>query len=405
MIYFHIKASLATISDFVEIELDKIFSQNSFDSNGIQATLQRTGSTDIEIDEYNINLSIPLQVLLKKNAGLFSVEGHGSISLKINIQYNINADMKLVIKSDITGHEWIENPVLDFGAIDLPVSKLVDMMLKHYESLITGQIDNAANKNLNLAALVEDNIFEANKTMDANRFHGIGACIMPSEILLCRPHSSDGFLYVDGAVNAEISISDQNMPMAFPKLSFRWANGLAPDNITLATIEVSNDTMAHLILIYLNEQEYGGEKISAPSCAINYTSKGMEISIGLKKPLSGKATIFARPKYNEFEGKLYANDLDIKISADNFLYKLTGPLVSSYMESMIEGKLPVDLNSLLAAGWNELLQKITFTPTADVKIKSDPIQLTELLINEDGIFGKIKASNLSVNTVLNEMAV
>jgi hypothetical protein len=403
MLNFDVRISKKLLASRMNHELNRIFENNEFDSNGIKIKMKLNGNAEINILDLNIRLDVPLDFYLKKDAALFSVEGHGSIKLQFSINYNFASDLKLITKTDLISHEWIEAPVLDFGAIDLPVTTLVNLMLKHYESILTSQIDQAVAQNLNLHSIAEQYLSLINKVIDEKNSTTIKTHFDINEIVLSKPNSNPEYVNINGAVQTSIQVGGNlSNPHPKTKLNFRWTENIATDNITLANINISYDNLCSVVKKIMNEQEYGGQRIETSNCHIAYSNGIITINADLLKPLKGKATISASLIYVEAESMLHASNIDIDITPESFLYKLTAPLVSNYVESMIEDNFPLDINKLINKVWEDQLQNVKDIDNVSLAISGQSAKLKDLIFTEKGIVGNLQASNLKVDVTLQD---
>jgi len=138
-VFFDISTSKAYLSDILEQSLDHAVSSEPMEVNGVQIVLKRVGASEIHPEG----------------------KGSGSINLHLRVGFDISQNMRLKAKTDLVAHEWIEKPVLEIGALNIPIETLVNLVLKHHESIITAKIDQSIRQFSDLNALLQKGLNDA----------------------------------------------------------------------------------------------------------------------------------------------------------------------------------------------------------------------------------------------------
>ena len=79
-ISFELSASNQVLSDLFESALDDAVSAEPLEVNSVEVILKRIGEAELRPDHKSIHIYLPLNIHLKRPAGLFTVEGSGAIN-------------------------------------------------------------------------------------------------------------------------------------------------------------------------------------------------------------------------------------------------------------------------------------------------------------------------------------
>ena len=142
-IIFDISTTKAFLAEFLEGALDKSVSSEPMEVNGVEVTLERVGKARLEPIGKKVGIFLPLSIKIKRPAGLFSVEGSGALNLHLSIDFDITKGLMLKSKTELLDHTWIDKPILEIGALNIPIETLVNLVLNHHESIITAKIDSS----------------------------------------------------------------------------------------------------------------------------------------------------------------------------------------------------------------------------------------------------------------------
>ncbi|MBK8700084.1 MAG: DUF4403 family protein [Saprospiraceae bacterium] len=247
MVGFEFRISTRALEDLVHKALIEGIPAHSMEVNSFDIQLKVLGSPTVHAEDKCISISLPLGIHFARQAGLFTVQGHGKINVHIESNYDVNASFALSTRSAIATHHWIEKPVIDFGSLDITVEKLVDLILKHYHDMIAYGIDKALKTNFDLRNVVYELVEHVKKEIGQFSFHGLKLFIEPSELLIEPVRNEDGKMVFKGALRADIACAKEN-PLPANELYLRWVETMLNDNITYVHVDVKEETISDILL-------------------------------------------------------------------------------------------------------------------------------------------------------------
>lgn len=399
-INFDITTTSEFLSNLLEDALDKAVSAEPLEVNGVEVLLTRVGKAEIKPNGKKIDIFLPLKIKLIREAGLFTVEGNGSINLHLAVNVEISNALKLKVKSELVSHEWMEKPVLEIGALNIPVETLVNLVLKHHESIITAKIDSSLQQFSDLNQLLQGGLADARKKLSELDLKGNRINLDVDELILSEPSITNGKVVISGIVRPDIAIND-NAVVQSSIVPFRWMTEEDQhlENIVLVPITFTYDFLEMELRNLLQGMEVGGKHFDVESIKISGGDE-LNIKMVIDEPIKAEVYIKGIPMYNGIEGQLVLNNIDVKVNPSNFIYKLTAPLVNRFVEGKMEDVFPLNVNKQLSELVAKNIPASINLEKAKIGIAQDGIQINELKFLEDKLSALAQINGLAVASVI-----
>lgn len=395
-VLFALSASNQFLSDLFEEALDEAVSSEPLEVNSVEVLLKRIGEAELRPNHKEIHIFLPLNIQLKRPAGLFTVEGSGSINLHLVVDFDINEEMKLSTKTSLVSHEWLEKPVLEIGALNIPVETLVDMVLNHHESIITAKIDASLKKVSDLNRLLLNGLDVARKSIKNQDLKGNTIQLNLHKVALLEPMLENSKVILKGILEPTIGINTHNT-LEQGNIKFNW---IEQDEFLKAStmhvdIELPYDLLKDEMKEALQGFEVGGKYFDVKSIDVHGGEK-LNIQLEIDEPIKAQVFIQGKPIYNELEGVLFVEDLDVKVNPANFIYKLTAPLVNKFVEGKMSEFFPLEVNQKLSAIVRGNIPSEILIPSGAIKVTHKELQIDALDFAVDRIIGKASIVDLGV---------
>lgn len=351
---YKVEITQAKLQSIVDEVLDQAITPEPLEVNGVEAVLKKVGKADVDLNGKKVMLGLPIEVNLKRQAGLFSVEGNGTIKLSISVDYDINKNLRLKCKSDLYGHEWLTKPKLEVGALNIPVETLMNLILKHQESIITARIDEAINSRGDLSPLVFQSLqkleAKVSETLPGKNALDLGV----KALRIVPPVKLDDLFQIAGDLLIDVNLSDGSRGKNDLLPEINWLESTQASQPLVLGAQVKYDDLAQLAVAQLKDIQIGGRKISITDIDVTSTDGLLTVEADLVDPIKGSARVKARPIYNELEQKVYIEDVDVKVKPSNLIYKMTAPIVNNVIEDEIEKRFPMDVKAIIGKGMEKL---------------------------------------------------
>ena len=342
-----------------------------FIADGITFTLLPAEGQPVRISASGKDITVDSSVRFSftRPAGLFSVEGDGHIRLGLNIHAEITSDFNLSTKTSLTNHEWLQGPVIHIGEMDFPAETLTNCVIKYYKETILDKIDGYVEQQFHLREILKTQLAEKASNVLINRkpdlfFSGSLHKIRSGYF---SETETDIFLPMD--VEAGLLVSDKaHSAIAESEPIFEWMDASSDfDGSQPVDVLMSYEGLAKMIKTGLQSREIGGKKFEVSDVHIRFTSR-LEVSVRLAEPIKGTLTITGLPRIEHESQQLHLDDLKTDVNADNFIYKLSSPIIENIITGKINEMLPVNLQKLILP----YLKMIPSTSLMEGKISVQP---------------------------------
>lgn len=341
-LFLDFKISKSKINAFIQEELKKLLIDKIHVSGyDIQLNLVQNNNIQISAKDRSIFLDAPLGFTFMKSAGLFSIEGEGTIKLNLEIVCDVDHDFNLSTSSNLISHEWIESPKVSLGQLSLPAETLSDCVIKYIKEDTLAKLDNKIATEIKLNQIILKYLDEYGLNYPIFKkpdlYFNFQLIQIQSDVL--REDENDIHIHMWLEIMSKISdMAIQFEPQNKPK--FYWTKEKTETKLQKIDIELSYNGIAKTIISELNGQELGGKSFEIESLHMRMTSF-LELKVNLIQPIKGLLTITCIPKLDIQQQQIDLENLDIDIDAANFIYKLSSPIIERIIRSKIQSILPI----------------------------------------------------------------
>ncbi|MBK9734597.1 MAG: DUF4403 family protein [Saprospiraceae bacterium] len=360
---------------------------------------------DMELVEINARqkslfVKIPIDFSFIKSAGLFSIEGEGCIRVFVEIKCDISENFKLTTESILQEHEWIKEPVLIVGKLTIPIETLSNCIIRYMNEDMLNNLDLKISNDLDLYGLLVNklNSIGVNYPISKKPELFFNSQLLQIQMDVLREDASDIHLHMWLEIMSKISDLavhfEQNQN---PK--FYWYNGEYEKSVQSVDIELSYQGLAKVLMTELNGKELGGKTFEIESINIRNTSF-LEIKINLVEPIKGIITINGNPILDKTNQKLYITNLGIDIDAQNFIYKLSSPIMEKIIRNKIEALMPLDPLPLFTGFIDKIPSFNIFDNMVLLKPQVLSIKIEQLQFNVQSISSTLLLEGAIIDVVI-----
>ncbi|MCB0691741.1 MAG: DUF4403 family protein [Saprospiraceae bacterium] len=367
-----------------------------FDVNGISVQLKRIDALDIIPDSNSVKLSLPLAMSLYKSAGIFSVEATGKLAMKLAVKFQILKNNVLSTETNIISWDWIEEPKIEIGSLDLPVEKLTNLALKHYEPVLTAKMDELIAQNLNLNDFLHTMLVKSNEVISASDWLGIKYKPTIYSIDIHDFQLQNGRYKLDAKVFGDIEVSDSFIGSSFVPEIRLFPDGNKEKSSLSISVDLHFDVIKNIILDQFSEIEIGGKPLNLTDIDIHYIGDKLNLEIDIDSPIKADLFLSGKPRFDSNNQSIDFDDLDVKVKASNILYKLTAPVIAGVIENRIKSMVPISVRELLQIA-NQKLSDTTREKTGEkINLSIEESRVEEIIIYNNMISLKIGAYEVEV---------
>jgi len=113
----------------------------TFEIKGYQVTIKNINLLDVVLDIDRIQPEVTIGFEVTKSTILSDIKSDGEIKLVCSTDFKIDEHWSAVTKTSYLSHDWLEEPDLEIGLVQLPIKSIVDKMIQSKISDIENQVD------------------------------------------------------------------------------------------------------------------------------------------------------------------------------------------------------------------------------------------------------------------------
>lgn len=337
------KLSKSKLNQYIQEGIDQ-YHDTKITMDGYEIHLKKSDNqlTNISARQKSVFADITVAFTFLKNAGLFSVEGEGSISVQLEIKCDIDQNFGLKTTTLLHAYQWEKSPILHVGQLNIPIETLSSCVLNYLKDSLTEKLDKRLSETADIKKIINEQLqqyatnFPVNKKPDLF-FNGQ---LLQVQSGLFREDENE--IHLDIWLEISGKISDQ--PIKFVVTSeptFYWVDTVLTKNSQHLDIEISYQGLAKMMMTAINGQEIGGKNFELESVNIRNTDR-LEIKANMLEPIKGIITLTCAPFLDRETQKLSLGSFKIDIDASNFIYKISSPIIEKIISNKIMAIMPFD---------------------------------------------------------------
>lgn len=361
---------------------------------------KKSHQINIEARQKSVFAAVPITFIFSKKAGLFSIEGEGSIIAHLEIICDIDRDFGLKTKTILHSHEWLDGPVLHVGQLNIPIETLSNCVINYLKESLMENLDKRLAETADIKTAINSQIkqYATNYLVYRKPELYFNGQLLQVQSGLLREDEND--IHLDLWLEISGKISDQ--PLRFDIVSepvFYWMETGTNQSNQLIDVEMSYVGLAKMILTSINGQEIGGKNFELESVHIRNTNL-LEIKANMLEPVKGIITITCKPFLDRETQRINLEKFDLDIDASNIIYKLSSPLIEKIISNKIIALMPFDPSPFI----KQFLAKPPQIQLMDNKISLIPsfsqLVIDHITFSENGLICKVILEDAALDVIV-----
>ncbi|WP_282782033.1 DUF4403 family protein [Phaeodactylibacter xiamenensis] len=345
------------------------------------------------LDSQAITYRIPLDLWIKYDLGISTVEANGQISLDFKTGFGVNTDWSIFTTTTLEGHQWQQKPRVKMGFVDLPVGFIADIVLRNSTRQISKAIDDLVREQFDLRKTVEEAWREMFQPALVSEEYNTWLTVNPQYIGMSPVITERGriatTIYVEG--KPSVKIGERPDPKYIQPLPPLRISPVEAEDFTLhINAEISYDEAERLAKTQLVGETFSYGRRSVTIQDLEFFGKGSNIVVNttLSGTYNGSIYLVGRPVFNPKKNTIDIEDLEYTLDTKNYLFRSAGWL----MKSTIKNKIAENLNFLLdynmkdmQAQFQEQLQEYELATGVVLNGNLEALDLRNAYLTVDGM--------------------
>ncbi len=328
---------------------DMLYEDNNLKDDGMAIRAKKRENITIDINDKEIRYRVPVDLWIKKDVVLSTVEAEGSLALEFTTRYNIKPDWSLETQTELNGHKWLKEPVVKLGITNLAITPIANLVLNQTRSTFAKSIDKEVK-----------NLFDLKKEMETVWKEMHDPFLLSEEFntwLLLNPQSVGMTPLKSTGNTVESTVTVVTKPGVFlgekptatgvtklPPFAFSQA---VADNFTLyldtavpfkEAERLSKQSMVGQVFTYKNKQ------VRVEDVGLYGQGNKLVIRTNLKGSYTGDVYLIALPEYDAASNHIQLKDVEFDFSSQKALMKTASWLFKGPMKKQMQENLDFYLN-------------------------------------------------------------
>jgi hypothetical protein len=334
-----------------------IYNDDSFDSDELKVKIWKQKDLIFEARPNGFySFKVPLKIWVEKQISVLGMKQSPSTEFEIVANFSskpfISANWELNTLTNAEGFTWITQPKLSLGGVSIPITTVVEAIIRNNQGSIARMIDQQVKNEINIAKPILTTWNTIKEPFLVSKDYNIWVRIVPQDILMTELKSDKGKISTAVAVKAQIHSSVGKTEAKITKSTelppIKFVNTL-PDECSVFLYNLVTFSEAERIASDL----YRGEKFDLGSGRTMeilgiriFGGKNNKLNIEIKSAGDINGTIFLNgdPVYDEKRRELILKNTQFDLKTRNVLKKAASWVLESRIEKTIEKEfgIPVD---------------------------------------------------------------
>jgi hypothetical protein len=352
-INFPIKIPLEELNNIINSQTQNLlYEDNSYtDNNNDQFKIKVWKTRPIRLvagTAQNFLIEVPLKIWAEKGIGTLGVYHYQATEFEavmyFNSTLNFNKNWSITTQTKSNGYKWVQKPVMDFGAVKIPITPLVEKSLKTEQDKFCATIDQQMAVQLNFQKTLLEAWNNFRQPFLINSDYDTWLKISPQKIsvspLKFYKNEIQTLVGINLISETFVGSKPADNPLLKAVADFEQKE-IQNQKFKLITTAIIPMAKANEIAVkqFLNKEfDFRNENSKVKIAAINVREENENIVIeaDLEQAIQGKVFISGVPTYDAETKKIVLRGTQFKLKTKNFFQKSMSVLFKRTIINKIE---------------------------------------------------------------------
>jgi hypothetical protein len=332
-----IEISFKKLEDITNASLPKdLYKDTSYEDNEndqLKCSVYKNGAIKITPVKANLlKIDVPLKVWIAKGIGTLGYYNYQSTNFQMVMSfymaYNIHSNWTLVTKTVKNGYTWIQKPTLNIKGVEIPITKLVELILDNKQQDYANLIDNQIRNHIVIKKDVATIWAKMSEPTMVSEEYKSWLVIKPIQIN-CLPISSNATaLNLKFVVDIIAATYVGNLPTPNPTElpAFKISNSSSDQFSLYTSVYLPYSEATAIAVKSIQNREFtfqdGKYKVKVEDITISHIDSNILIETQMSGSFNGKLSITGIPYYDTIRQSIRLRNLDYNIQTRNILHKV-----------------------------------------------------------------------------------
>ncbi len=382
-----VRINLRELEKALNAQLSGVLYEDRDLNDGDKTILRAEKSEDIrlKVTGQSIQYRVPVKVFVKYDIGIAVLEASGEIALHFKTDFAVDRDWNMTTVTNLENYEWLRQPRLKMGSLNVPVGFIADIVLKQSKAVITRSVDEQIKEKINLRQMIGDTwklMFDPVLVVPE---YNTWLLVNPQNIGMTPLVTLDDMILSTIVVESQPRVYLGEKPTSFTPSSlppFVMRDTTKTDFVVNISTEVPYSEAERLARAKLQGETFSEGKRSVTIEDIELYGQGTKLIINtnLSGSYNGSIYLSGRPFFDSQKNIIDIKDLDFTLETRNFLHKSAAWLLKGTLRNRIEENMQFLLDYNLSELKKQLQQQLSnYKVTQNIFLEG---QLDELFIQD-----------------------
>mgnify|MGYP002777098069 CR=1 FL=1 len=356
-----------------------------------------------ENDYFLITAPLKIAAKARLNVGFIKAEKEADFYINVKFKTKIASlpDWKLQTQTEPAGYEWMAEPKIKIGPLEVPVGQFLEKIIKDKQQEVAKLFDENASKYLVFRPLAEQIWKYVQTPLSVDKQMKIWATLQPQNVYFIPPYGDNQSIKAGIGMKAKIITTlgklEESAPLSLPELS----SGNNADSLFVINLvsKVSFKELEQLVNDKLTKApfqfEEGKYKINISSVSFYGSGQKLIVKTLLTGDYTGNVYFSGEPQYDSVSNKITVKNFDFepetkKMIESGYLWLMKGQMRKKIQEKL---SLPVETYSKNAAATvTEYLNNLKIAEGIKMNCRIDRLAPQKVFVDDGRLIFSIKAT-------------
>lgn len=378
--------------------LDSIlYSDYDLADDDLQLVAKKAGRIRINFSRDTIFYTVPVNIWVRRDLGITSATGEGSIQLEFKSAWSISYDWQLNTYTELRSYRWLRKPVLKTAIFDIPITPIVNYFLDKSRTDIAASIDEEIRSNFDLRSQMDYAWRQLHQPVLLSEEYLAWLLLNPVSISMTPLEQIGDTISsaIQVACRPNIQVGSTPFPPAPPPLPY-LERTIFEENVfkmqITATIPFSEAKRISQATMVGETYTYGRKKVTIDDIDIYGRGNQLVVKTTLKGSYNGDVYFTGRPAFNARKNAVELETVDFDFSTKKTLLRTASWLFKGKLRQSVEESLNYYLNYNLEDTANyirESMKNYVVAPGIGLDGDLEELSVSHVYISPDGIHVRI----------------
>ena len=357
-------------------------------AGGIRISAKRKGKIDFQAEKYTFKYQVPLELFVQKDTMLGNVDVLFEMYLGFQTQFLFKENWEIATRTQLTGYQWIKEPKLDFGLVNISLDKTVLNAIESNKESLCKQVDEKIKEVLNIRPLLTNFIASLPNPISTPAGAQVWWKCEEVDTSMSPIYEDENFVYTKISLKGATEFS---YGKALPKANtIVKSPDIVPDiekeSLIQSQLKLDFKAMEKTALTMLQKQnfEYKGQKVKVSSVQVNQAGQRLKINLGLDGAFSGEGVLIGKPVFEKANQIVKVTEAELDLKGNNFISKTMVVFLKKVIEEKLMANLQFPITKSIEAA-NQQIKYFHFQDGFFAKAKINEVDLPKIEVVTDAL--------------------